>query len=235
MLYELEHSTNLYINLVGLEERVNELVHRIHWPVDGLASYAHWFETPDLLYIIANAFNLYVILIAQLGSTTVLPLYSYSDCPEGTLVIGLLTEERHFIQPTNLRSIINIVTVQLTSYHIQYNMRCNRSNDQQLHVAGEPVRILNPWMSAGKKPRHVIICAPRWRYSRDAGLCRRKQMRWMSWNALNPSKLSDNPIGYIGFHTIKVCNHPIVRRNPHISNLIRSIRSPPDLISSHRV
>ncbi|KAI5668126.1 hypothetical protein M9H77_17979 [Catharanthus roseus] len=98
MLYELEHSTNLYVNLVGSEERVNELVHRIHWPVDRLASYTHWFETPDSLYIIANAFNLCVILIAQLGSTTVLPLYSYLDRPEGTLVIGLLTEERHFIQ-----------------------------------------------------------------------------------------------------------------------------------------
>ncbi|KAI5682570.1 hypothetical protein M9H77_03798 [Catharanthus roseus] len=50
-----------------------------------------WPEVP-------NAFNLCVILIAQLGSTTVLPLYSYSDRPEGTLVIGFLTEERHFIQ-----------------------------------------------------------------------------------------------------------------------------------------
>ncbi|KAI5663215.1 hypothetical protein M9H77_22538 [Catharanthus roseus] len=65
MLYELEHSTNLYVNLVGSEERVNELVHRINW---------------------------------LLGSTTMLPLYSYSDHPEGTLVISFLTEERHFIQ-----------------------------------------------------------------------------------------------------------------------------------------
>ncbi|KAI5677624.1 hypothetical protein M9H77_08574 [Catharanthus roseus] len=71
---------------------------RIHWPVDEPAPYAHWFETPDSLYIIANAFNLCVILIAQLGSMTVLPLYSHSDRPEGTLVIGLLIEERHFIQ-----------------------------------------------------------------------------------------------------------------------------------------
>ncbi|KAI5668492.1 hypothetical protein M9H77_18345 [Catharanthus roseus] len=58
ILCELEHSTNLYVNLVGSEERVNELVHRIHWPVDGPAPYAHWFETPYSLYIIANAFNL---------------------------------------------------------------------------------------------------------------------------------------------------------------------------------
>ncbi|KAI5653109.1 hypothetical protein M9H77_30296 [Catharanthus roseus] len=72
MLYKLEHSTNVYINIVGLEVRVNELVHRIHWPTDEPALYQHWFETPYLLYIIANAFNLYVILIAQLGSRTVL-------------------------------------------------------------------------------------------------------------------------------------------------------------------
>ncbi|KAI5671244.1 hypothetical protein M9H77_11608 [Catharanthus roseus] len=51
ILYELEHSMNLYVNLEDLEERVNELVHRIHWPVDGPAPYAHWFQTPDSLYI----------------------------------------------------------------------------------------------------------------------------------------------------------------------------------------
>ncbi|KAI5656547.1 hypothetical protein M9H77_25340 [Catharanthus roseus] len=54
MLYELEHSTNMYLSFLGSAER--------------------------------------------LGSTTVLPLYSYSDRPGGTLVIGLLTEQQHFIQ-----------------------------------------------------------------------------------------------------------------------------------------
>ncbi|KAI5666197.1 hypothetical protein M9H77_16050 [Catharanthus roseus] len=93
MLYELEQSTNVHLNLVGSEVRVNGIVHRIHWSVDGPAPYEHWLETPNLLYIIANAFNLCVILIAQLGSTTVLPLYSYSDRPGSTLVIGLLTEQ----------------------------------------------------------------------------------------------------------------------------------------------
>ncbi|KAI5663645.1 hypothetical protein M9H77_22968 [Catharanthus roseus] len=80
MLYELELLKNL-----------------INWLVDRPASYAHWFETPDSLYIVENTFNLWVILIARLGTTTVLPLYSYSDYPEGTLVIGFLTEEQHFI------------------------------------------------------------------------------------------------------------------------------------------
>ncbi|KAI5649726.1 hypothetical protein M9H77_35731 [Catharanthus roseus] len=97
MLYELEHSTNVYVNLVGPAERVNGLVHRIRWQ-DGPTSYEHWLEIPDSLYVIANAFNLFAILIAQLGSTTVLPLYSYSDRPRDTLVIGLLTEQQHFIQ-----------------------------------------------------------------------------------------------------------------------------------------
>ncbi|KAI5664688.1 hypothetical protein M9H77_24011 [Catharanthus roseus] len=34
----------------------------------------------------------------ELGSTTVLPLYSYSNRPGGILVIGPLTEQQHFIQ-----------------------------------------------------------------------------------------------------------------------------------------
>ncbi|KAI5677226.1 hypothetical protein M9H77_08176 [Catharanthus roseus] len=121
MFYELEHSTNLYVNLVGLEERVNELVHRINWLVDRPALYAHWFETPYSLYIVSNAFNLCVILIAQLGSTTVLPLYSYSDRPEGTLVIGFLTEERHFIQlQLNDMSLIPPLHVQWIHHHSEW-------------------------------------------------------------------------------------------------------------------
>ncbi|KAI5666570.1 hypothetical protein M9H77_16423 [Catharanthus roseus] len=79
-------------------KRVYELVHRTQWQQDGPAPLEHWLETPDSLYIIENAFNLCVVLIPQLGSMTVLPVYSYSDCPGSTLVIGLLTEHQHFIQ-----------------------------------------------------------------------------------------------------------------------------------------
>ncbi|KAI5674184.1 hypothetical protein M9H77_14548 [Catharanthus roseus] len=45
-----------------------------------------WYEldTPDCLYVIANAFNLCVVLIVWLGSMTVLPLYLYSDCTAAT-------------------------------------------------------------------------------------------------------------------------------------------------------
>ncbi|KAI5674109.1 hypothetical protein M9H77_14473 [Catharanthus roseus] len=39
-----------------------------------------------------NAFNLYVVLIARIGSTTVLPQYSYSECT-GILVIEHLAEQ----------------------------------------------------------------------------------------------------------------------------------------------
>ncbi|KAI5675550.1 hypothetical protein M9H77_06500 [Catharanthus roseus] len=85
MPYELEHATNMYLSLLGSAECVYELVHRTQWP-DGLAPLEHLLETPDSLYVIANAFNLCVVLVAQLGSTTVLPLYSYSNRPRGTLV-----------------------------------------------------------------------------------------------------------------------------------------------------
>ncbi|KAI5650551.1 hypothetical protein M9H77_36556 [Catharanthus roseus] len=132
MLYELEHSTNLYVNLVGSKEHVNELIHRINWLVDGPAPYAHWFETPDSLYIVANAFNLYVILIAQLGSTTVLPLYSYSDRPEGTLVIGFLTEERHFIQ---LNDMCLILPLHVQWIHHRYEWVSNWADSYQHKIA----------------------------------------------------------------------------------------------------
>ncbi|KAI5656352.1 hypothetical protein M9H77_25145 [Catharanthus roseus] len=85
MLYELEHLTNMYLSLLRSIERVYELVHRTQWH-NGPMPLEHWLETPDSLYVIANAINLCVILITQLGSTTVLSLYLYSDCPGGTLL-----------------------------------------------------------------------------------------------------------------------------------------------------
>ncbi|KAI5649554.1 hypothetical protein M9H77_35559 [Catharanthus roseus] len=97
MLFELEHMANIYVSLLGSAECVYELVRRTQWQ-NGTAPLDHWLETLDSLYVIANAFNLCVILIARVGSTTVLPLYSYSNHPKGTLVIGLLTEQQHFIQ-----------------------------------------------------------------------------------------------------------------------------------------
>ncbi|KAI5668620.1 hypothetical protein M9H77_18473 [Catharanthus roseus] len=92
MVYELKHTMNMYISLFGSGKRVYELIRRTQWQ-NGPAHLDHWLETIDSLYVIANAFNLCVILIARLGSITVLPLYSYSNRPRGTFVIGLMTEQ----------------------------------------------------------------------------------------------------------------------------------------------
>ncbi|KAI5656780.1 hypothetical protein M9H77_25573 [Catharanthus roseus] len=84
MLYELEHSANLYVNLLGSEERtcvVRALVRNTLFAL----------HRSKCIQSVCD-------IIAQLGSTTVLPLYLYSNRPEGTLVIGFLTEERYFIQ-----------------------------------------------------------------------------------------------------------------------------------------
>ncbi|KAI5682555.1 hypothetical protein M9H77_03783 [Catharanthus roseus] len=51
---------------------------RAHWR-DGHAPLEYWLDTPNSLYVIANTFNLCVVLIARFGSTTVLLLYSYLD------------------------------------------------------------------------------------------------------------------------------------------------------------
>ncbi|KAI5682862.1 hypothetical protein M9H77_04090 [Catharanthus roseus] len=75
----------MYLSLFGSAERVYELIHRTQWE-DGHAPLEHWLDTPDSLYFIANAFNLCVVLIARLRSTTVLPLYSYSDRTVDTLL-----------------------------------------------------------------------------------------------------------------------------------------------------
>ncbi|KAI5672900.1 hypothetical protein M9H77_13264 [Catharanthus roseus] len=83
MVFELEHTTNKYISLFRSRERAYELIRRTQWQ-NGPAPLDHWLETLDLLYIIANAFNMCMILIARLSSTTVLHSYSYSDRPGAT-------------------------------------------------------------------------------------------------------------------------------------------------------
>ncbi|KAI5661847.1 hypothetical protein M9H77_21170 [Catharanthus roseus] len=61
MLYELEHSTNVYLNLVGSAERVNGLVHRIRWQ-DGPASYRCMMGVRYLIY----TFNGFIIVPNEL-------------------------------------------------------------------------------------------------------------------------------------------------------------------------
>ncbi|KAI5656607.1 hypothetical protein M9H77_25400 [Catharanthus roseus] len=94
-------------------------------------------------------------------------------------------------------------------------MQCNRSSRRNCTLTVEPVWILNLWMSAGEKPSYVIIyemcLQPKCLYEHilhnvhpvicwPAVLLRTNRM---SWNALNPPKLSDNPNEHIGFYTIK--------------------------------
>ncbi|KAI5666259.1 hypothetical protein M9H77_16112 [Catharanthus roseus] len=76
----------MYVSLFGSVERYYELIQRIQW-WDGHAPQEDWLDTLDSLYVIANAFNLYMVLIARLGSTTLLPLYSYSYYTARTLII----------------------------------------------------------------------------------------------------------------------------------------------------
>ncbi|KAI5662053.1 hypothetical protein M9H77_21376 [Catharanthus roseus] len=54
-------------------------------------------DTPDHLNVIANTFNLCIVLIARFGSITVLPLYSNMDCIAEMLFIGFILEQKHFI------------------------------------------------------------------------------------------------------------------------------------------
>ncbi|KAI5667498.1 hypothetical protein M9H77_17351 [Catharanthus roseus] len=125
MLYELEHSTNLYVNLVGSKVRVNELVH---------SNIGQWMN----LYL--NAFNLCVMPIAQLGSMTVLPLYSYLDCPGGTLVIGLLKEQRHFIQ-LQLNDMCPIPPLHIQWIHHRSEWVSNWTDSYQYRIADLNARV----------------------------------------------------------------------------------------------
>ncbi|KAI5669342.1 hypothetical protein M9H77_19195 [Catharanthus roseus] len=116
----------------------------------------------------------------ELGSTTVLPLYLYSDRPEAIVVFPI---PPLYVQWIHHRS--KWVSNWADSY--QHRIADWNAREQWSAIARprKPVRILNPWMSEGEKPRHVIIC-----------------------NVLNPPKLFDNSIGHIELYTIKVCNHP---------------------------
>ncbi|KAI5672443.1 hypothetical protein M9H77_12807 [Catharanthus roseus] len=88
---------NMYVSVFGSLERVYERIRKTIWDM-GPAPYEHWLDTPDHLYVIANTFNFCVVLIARLGSTTVLPLYSNMNCTARMLCIGFTSDQLHFIQ-----------------------------------------------------------------------------------------------------------------------------------------
>ncbi|KAI5669133.1 hypothetical protein M9H77_18986 [Catharanthus roseus] len=96
MSYDLHYHMNVYVQLFGSLERVTELIRKTNWG-EGSAPVDYWIDTPNHLYVIANTFNLCVVLIARFGSTIVLPLYSNMDCTAGILFIGFIAEQEHFI------------------------------------------------------------------------------------------------------------------------------------------
>ncbi|KAI5665040.1 hypothetical protein M9H77_24363 [Catharanthus roseus] len=98
MSYDLYHHMNVCMQLFGLLERVTELIRKTKWG-EGSTPFDYWMDTPYHLYVIANTFNLCVVLIARFGSTTILPLYSNMDCTAGMLFI---VEHEHSIQSLSL-------------------------------------------------------------------------------------------------------------------------------------
>ncbi|KAI5671795.1 hypothetical protein M9H77_12159 [Catharanthus roseus] len=97
MSYDLRHRMNVYEQLFGSVERVIELIMKTNWE-EGSAPPEYWMDTPDHFYVIANTFNLCIVLLARSESTTVLPLVSNMDGPAETIFIGLIEELQHFIQ-----------------------------------------------------------------------------------------------------------------------------------------
>ncbi|KAI5666826.1 hypothetical protein M9H77_16679 [Catharanthus roseus] len=61
MNYDLRHRMNVYEQLFGSVERVTELIMKKNWEV-GLVPPEYWMDTPDHLYVIANTFNLCVLV-----------------------------------------------------------------------------------------------------------------------------------------------------------------------------
>ncbi|KAI5673189.1 hypothetical protein M9H77_13553 [Catharanthus roseus] len=70
---------------------------RTNWE-EGSAITDYWMDTPDHLYVIVNTFYLCIVFLAQLGTTTVLPLVYNMDGNAGTIFIGFIEEQEHFIQ-----------------------------------------------------------------------------------------------------------------------------------------
>ncbi|KAI5680910.1 hypothetical protein M9H77_02137 [Catharanthus roseus] len=97
MCFDLHHHMNVYVQLFGSVERVTELIRQTNWE-EGSAPADYWMDVPAHLYVIPNTFNLCIVFLARLGSTTVLPLISNIDGNVGTIFIGFIEEQQHFIQ-----------------------------------------------------------------------------------------------------------------------------------------
>ncbi|KAI5650228.1 hypothetical protein M9H77_36233 [Catharanthus roseus] len=115
MSCDLHHHMNVYVQSFGSLERVIMLTRKTNWG-EGSAPVIYWMDTHDHLYVIANTFNLCVVLIARFGSTTVLPLYSNMDSTAGILFIEFIAEQEHFIY-------LLLYSCEMDALCLQY--RCN--------------------------------------------------------------------------------------------------------------
>ncbi|KAI5668556.1 hypothetical protein M9H77_18409 [Catharanthus roseus] len=115
--FDLHHRTNVYVQLFGLVELVSELIRRMNWE-EGSAPPEYWMGTPKHLYVITNTFNLYVVFLVRLGSSTVLPLVSNMDGNARTIFIGFIEEQQHFIIP-NLLHLVRYSPNLISCHHIQ--------------------------------------------------------------------------------------------------------------------
>ncbi|KAI5658900.1 hypothetical protein M9H77_27693 [Catharanthus roseus] len=97
MCFDLHHRMNVYVQLFESVKCSTELIRWTSW-AEGSAPTDYWIDTPDHLHVIVNTFNLCIVSLARLGSTTVLPLVSNIDGNAGTIFIGFIEEPQHFIQ-----------------------------------------------------------------------------------------------------------------------------------------
>ncbi|KAI5675289.1 hypothetical protein M9H77_06239 [Catharanthus roseus] len=189
-------------------EHVNKLIRRTNWK-EGSAPVAYWMDTPDHLYVIANTFNLCVVFLARLGSTTVLSLISNMDGNAGTIFIGFIEEQQHFIQ------------LPVSESHWEYT------------------RDLYPRVTARDVPTHVIIRAgtriPQhvhpivWRPA-----CLLKLDR-VGGNILPIPELSQNTVKHVRLDVVKICNKAMAGGNPASPNLLHPVRHPPNFIRCHHI
>ncbi|KAI5682946.1 hypothetical protein M9H77_04174 [Catharanthus roseus] len=211
-------------------ERVTELIRRTNWE-EGSVPADYWMDTPDHLYVIANTFNLCVVFLAWLGSTTLLPLVSNMDGNVGTIFIGFIEEQQHFIQALPVseshweysRDSISSGDFGEVPYHviIRAGTRWNGQNTG-LCLRQYVRRCLEPWCLYKSIPQHVHPVV--WR---PACLLRLDRV---GGNTLPIPELSQNTVRHVRLDAIKICNKVMSRGNPASPNLLHPIWYPPNLI-----
>ncbi|KAI5661625.1 hypothetical protein M9H77_20948 [Catharanthus roseus] len=140
----------MYMSIFGSVERVYELIRKTIRD-EGPAPYEHWLDTLDHLYVIGNTFNFCVVLIARLGSTTVLSLYSNMNCTAEMLCTGFISDQQHFIQAIKSNKAQSSIGGQLEreshkEYSLDsvaeedceggttaYNHQCKHSEEERVH------------------------------------------------------------------------------------------------------